>query len=111
MRLKSFESLCRPRRSHIPAGRFSALCLLCFACCTYARGAAADDASNETVIEMKTVAGLRYDPPRFAVAPGTKVRVQIENDDDMPHNFVLTQPGARMEIVEAAGAMPFNPAS
>lgn len=60
-------------------------------------------------IEIKTIAGLRYDPPRFVVKPGAKVKLEIENADDMAHNFVLVAPGARMEIVNAAMTMPITP--
>lgn len=60
-------------------------------------------------IEIKTIAGLRYDPPRFVVKPGAKVKIEVENADDMAHNFVLVAPGARMEIVNAAMTMPITP--
>ena len=60
-------------------------------------------------IELKTVAGLRFDPPRFVVKPGAKVKVQVENTDDMAHNFVITAPGGRMEVVNAAMTMPITP--
>ncbi len=67
--------------------------------------------AQETVIDLATVGGLRFDPPRFAVEPGAKVKVLIQNVDDMAHNFVLLKPGARMEIVTAANAMPVTPGS
>src|SRR5882757_2561542 len=67
--------------------------------------------AQETVIEMKTIGGLRFDPPRFAVEPGAKVKVLIQNVDDMAHNFVLLKPGSRMEIVMAAAVMPVTPSS
>lgn len=70
-----------------------------------------DAKAAETVIELSTVGGLRFDPPRFAVEPGAKVKVLIQNVDDMAHNFVLLKPGARMEIVTAANAMPVTPGS
>jgi len=77
-----------------------------------AQDAGAPDANAaETVIEMSTVGGLRFDPPRFAVPPGAKVKVLLQNVDDMAHNFVLLKPGARMEIVTAANAMPVTPGS
>ncbi len=58
---------------------------------------------------MKTIAGLRFDPPRFQVKPGEKVQLRVENTDDMAHNFVLLAPGARLEIVNAAMTMPVTP--
>jgi uncharacterized cupredoxin-like copper-binding protein len=66
-------------------------------------------AQEEEPIEIKTIAGLRFDPPRFVVKPGAKVKVAVENADDMAHNFVLVSPGARMEIVNAAMTMPITP--
>ena len=60
-------------------------------------------------IEVKAVAGLRFDPPRFVVKPGAKVKIQVENTDDMAHNFVITAPGGRMEVVTAAMTMPITP--
>jgi len=66
-------------------------------------------AQDEEPIEIKTIAGLRYDPPRFAVKPGAKVKLEIENVDDMAHNFVLAAPGSRLEIVNAAMTMPITP--
>lgn len=66
-------------------------------------------AQDETVIEIKAIAGLRYDVPRFKVAPGEQVRVVVENTDDMAHNLVITQPGARMEVVNAAMTLPLTP--
>ena len=67
-------------------------------------------AQEEAVtIEMKTTAGLRFEPPRFAVPPGAKVKLEIENADDMAHNFVLVRPGTRMEVVTAATTLPMTP--
>jgi len=66
-------------------------------------------AQEVELIEMKTIAGLRYDPPRFVVKPGAKVKIEIENADDMAHNFVLAAPGARLEIVNAAMTLPITP--
>ncbi|EDY18537.1 blue (type 1) copper domain protein [Chthoniobacter flavus Ellin428] len=60
-------------------------------------------------IEIKAVSGLRYDPPRFVVKPGAKVKLEVENTDDMAHNFVIVAPGGRMEVVNAAMTMPVTP--
>ncbi len=65
-------------------------------------------AQDDGSIEIKAVAGLRYDPPRFVVKPGAKVKLKIENADDVAHNFVLLAPGARLEIVDAAMTMPLT---
>jgi uncharacterized cupredoxin-like copper-binding protein len=66
-------------------------------------------AEEGELVEIKAVAGLRYDPPRFVVKPGEKVRLQVENTDDMAHNFVIVAPGGRMEVVNAAMTMPVTP--
>lgn len=66
-------------------------------------------AQEAEAIEIKTLSGLRFDPPRFVVKPGAKVKLEIENADDMAHNFVLVASGARMEIVNAAMTMPITP--
>lgn len=66
-------------------------------------------AQDAEPIEIKAAAGLRFDPPRFVVKPGAKVALDIENTDDMAHNFVLVAPGARLEIVNAAMTMPITP--
>lgn len=65
--------------------------------------------AQETVIEIKTIAGLRYDVPRFKVAPGEKVRLVVENTDDMAHNLIITAPGARLEVANAAMTLPLTP--
>jgi azurin len=65
--------------------------------------------ADPTVVEIKAIAGLRYDVPRFQVAPGAAVHVVFSNADDMAHNLVFTAPGARMEIVNAAITMPITP--
>jgi uncharacterized cupredoxin-like copper-binding protein len=66
-------------------------------------------AKDDEPIEIKAVAGLRYDPPRFVVKPGAKVRIEVENADDMAHNFVIVAPGGRMEVVTASMTMPITP--
>jgi uncharacterized cupredoxin-like copper-binding protein len=76
--------------------------LLCFV-------AAAVQAEDGEPVEIKAVAGLRYDPPRFVVKPGAKVRLQVENTDDMVHNFVVVAPGGRMDVVNAAMTIPVTP--
>jgi azurin len=49
--------------------------------------------------------GLQYDPKVLHVQPGEDVELTFDNVDEMMHNFVLVQPGARMEMVEAAIAL------
>ncbi|MEA3208914.1 MAG: hypothetical protein QOE70_1971 [Chthoniobacter sp.] len=89
-----------------PRGGFPFLATLLFALAISLTRLAAED---ETVIEIKAIAGLRYDTPRFQVAPGAKVRLVLENTDDMAHNLVITAPGARMEVATAAMTLPMTP--
>ncbi|MBX2843761.1 MAG: hypothetical protein KTR26_18465 [Flammeovirgaceae bacterium] len=53
-------------------------------------------------IQIKAISGLKYDLPRFAIKPGTKVKIIFENEDEMAHNLVFTLPGKREEIVDLA---------
>lgn len=59
---------------------------------------------NETAIRTINIkgTGLQYDLVRFSVKPGETVRIVLANNDDMSHNLLITQPGAREEIVNAA---------
>lgn len=61
--------------------------------------------NSVTVIPLKAVAGLRYDQVRFRVKPGTTVRIVLSNEDEMSHNLVITEPGAREEVVHQALAL------
>src|SRR5207248_7623813 len=49
---------------------------------------------------------MQYDTNYFAVQAGKPVQVILENNDAMPHNLVVTEPGAMAEIAVAAGTMP-----
>jgi glucose/arabinose dehydrogenase/azurin len=60
-----------------------------------------------SVFVVKTVREqMRYDTPRLVVEPGKPFEVIFENNDMMPHNFVVVQPGARQAVAEAAQTMP-----
>ncbi len=53
------------------------------------------------VVRIRTVEEeMRYDLPYFAVEAGRPVQVVLINEDLMPHNWVLTQPGALKEVAE-----------
>ena len=49
--------------------------------------------------------GLQYDPKVLHVQPGEDIELTFDNVDEMMHNFVLVETGARMEMVEAAIAL------
>jgi azurin len=49
--------------------------------------------SPDQAVVVKTVEGtMRYDRPEFEVAPGAKVRLTLENADELQHNLVLLRP-------------------
>jgi len=48
---------------------------------------------------------MLYDQDSFAVEVGESVEFFFENSDIMPHNFVVTKPGALEEIGRASEAM------
>jgi putative heme-binding domain-containing protein len=62
------------------------------------------------VLRLATVPDqMIYDKERLVVKAGKRVEILFENTDLMPHNFVLTQPGALEEIgtqAEAAATQP-----
>jgi azurin len=49
---------------------------------------------------------MQFDTKYFVVQAGKPVQVILENNDAMPHNLVITAPGAMQEIAIAAGTMP-----
>lgn len=57
------------------------------------------------VIRIGTMPALRYDVSEFSVKPGTQVELAFNNSDEMLHNLVITKPGARIAVVEAAIAL------
>lgn len=59
-----------------------------------------DDKS--VVISLKAITGLQFDIARFSVKPGAKVKLILTNSDDMSHNLLITRPGTRQEVVDAA---------
>lgn len=67
---------------------------------TVARQPDADAIVIRTVSEQ-----MRYDTPTFRVRAGQKVKLWFENNDFMPHNLVIGQPGSADEIGSAADAM------
>jgi len=60
----------------------------------------------EGAIVIRTVTEeMRYDTPSFQVKPGEEVTIWFENDDYMPHNLVVGDPGSFDEIGAAADAL------
>jgi len=53
------------------------------------------------LIRIKTVAEeMRYDTAYFAVEAGKPVQIILDNQDMMPHNLVITVPGALKEVAQ-----------
>ncbi|GAA5506686.1 hypothetical protein Rcae01_02139 [Novipirellula caenicola] len=48
---------------------------------------------------------MRYDIPYFAVEAGRPVQIVLENHDLMPHNLVVTAPGALKEVAQAGAVV------
>lgn len=62
------------------------------------------------VVRIHTVEEeMRYDTPYFAVEAGRPVQVVLMNEDLMPHNFVITIPGALQEVAIAGASLTQNP--
>lgn len=55
-----------------------------------------------TTIDLKVLPGLQFDVVRFTVKPGAAVKLNFTNTDDMSHNLLITKPGARLNVVNAA---------
>lgn len=59
------------------------------------------------VVRIKTVEEeMRYDLKFFVVEAGRPVEIVLQNADLMPHNLVITEPGALKEIAMLAAKMP-----
>lgn len=78
-------------------------CLLfVWACCWLLPAGARPLADSVITIAIKAVAGMQFDLARFQVPPGARVKLVLANTDDMSHNLLITAPGARLEVVNAA---------
>jgi len=51
---------------------------------------------------------MRYDIPRIVVEAGKPFEIILINDDFMPHNLVVSQPGSREKIGKAADVMKLD---
>jgi azurin len=75
-----------------------------------ARGQAVRKQLRELAVPVVVIRTLReqmeYDTRYFVVQAGKPVEVTLENADAMPHNLVITAPGAMQEIAVQAGSMP-----
>ncbi len=61
------------------------------------------------VVRIHTVEEeMRYDIKYFAVEAERPVQILLQNEDLMPHNLVITAPGALREVAEAGAMLPPN---
>lgn len=65
----------------------------------------AQNKTGKTNITLRAVPGLKFDQLRFSVKPGAQVTLTLINNDDMDHNVLITRPGKRQEVVDAAAAL------
>ncbi len=57
--------------------------------------------ADQTVV-IGTEPGLKFDKKEITVKAGSKVKWTFNNDDDMPHNCVIVQPGQAVPVGELA---------
>lgn len=53
-------------------------------------------------VTLAAVPGLRFDRESFEVPSGARIRLSLENEDDIIHNVVIVEPGSADEVGEAA---------
>ena len=53
-------------------------------------------------IIIRTLPGLKYDVSVLTLEPGQKIKLTLQNNDDMLHNFVITMPDQATAVGEAA---------
>lgn len=87
----------RPAISHLAS--FAAIVALCIVAEVLPMLASAQ---GPEIVRIGTLPGLRYDTKSFSVRPGAAVELLFSNYDEMLHNLVITRPGARERIVQAA---------
>ncbi len=56
----------------------------------------------DQVIEIGTKAGLKFDTEKITVKAGSKVKLVLNNPDDMTHNLVIVQPNTADAVGQAA---------
>jgi azurin len=66
------------------------------------------DVSVDVFIVHTVHEQLRFDTTRITVQAGKPFEILFENDDGMPHNLVIVQPGKHLDIGTAAMTMTPN---
>ena len=71
--------------------------------------AAPPQQADTVEIAINAITGLQFDRVRFQVPAGAPVKIVFRNtdpQDDMPHNLVVTRPGAREKVAMAGMTTP-----
>lgn len=94
---------CHPLRN-LAAGRDGSGVkrMLLLALLVFGLGIPSSDAQPTKEITIEAMPGLKYSRARFHVEPEATVKLTLKNIDEMMHNLVITQPGARLEVVNEA---------
>ena len=58
--------------------------------------------NSVTTIKISAISGMQFDLVRFSVKPNEQIKIVLNNMDDLSHNFLITKPGKRLDIVNAA---------
>ena len=64
-----------------------------------------DGWTTDQALTISTQPGLKFDTERIVVEAGSRVALTFNNDDDMPHNLVITMPGQGNTVGESAARM------
>ncbi len=59
----------------------------------------------QRVVRLNAVTGMQFDKVQLTALPGENLRVILLNQDEMGHNLLITTPGKRQEVVDAALAL------
>ncbi|GAB3717609.1 hypothetical protein GCM10027592_59820 [Spirosoma flavus] len=62
-------------------------------------------AQRDTTITLSAVGGLKFNQTRLILKPNTRLKLVLQNKDDMAHNLVVTRPNSRLRVVEFALAL------
>ncbi len=60
----------------------------------------AQSPSDTIKITLKAISGLQYDQVQLKVSPAAWVELTLVNSDEMAHNWIMTKPGAREDVVD-----------
>ncbi|MBD2702251.1 hypothetical protein IC229_16480 [Spirosoma sp. BT702] len=62
-------------------------------------------AQRDTTITLSAIGGLKFNQTRVIIKPNTRLKLVLQNKDDMAHNLVVTRPNSRFRVVEFALAL------